>query len=182
MRGYETRHLFMAVAIALLLLSPVFILLAPLFIANTLYHTPESWYVFVSGMSYLVYGIGCFFLVLAVFMLFLLAGQKFSIIVSLALLILSGASFYIAAQNYTSLADDSIAYRTIFSKEQHVYAWGEVERVVYKHAPNADTFAEYEFHFNDGNKMTLTENGIVRGLRDGIRNRLRQENIKIESY
>ena len=95
MRGYETRHLFMAVAIALLLLSPVFILLAPLFIANTLYHTPESWYVFVSGMSYLVYGIGCFFLVLAVFMLFLLAGQKFSIIVSLALLIrLAGVSLY----------------------------------------------------------------------------------------
>lgn len=178
-RGYETRPLFMAVA--LLLLSPVFILLVPLFIANTLSHTLESWYVFVSGMNYLVYDLGSLFLVLAVFTLFILAGRKFSIVVSLSFLILSGVSFYIAAQSYTSLADNSIAYREIFSKEQHAYAWSEIERVAYTQAPNADTFAEYEFYFNDGNKMTLIENGIVRGLRDGIRNRLRQENVQIES-
>lgn len=179
-KNYETRHIFMAIAIGILLLAPVFILLMPLFVANTLYYTPRNWYVFVSGTSYFVYSIGFMFLFLSAMILFLLASRKSSIYISIACLLLGGVSFYVASQNYIAIGDASISYRETFSKVNHSYPWSEIERVIYNRVPRSEGFSEYEFYFNDGNNMILPENGIVKGLRDSIYNRLSYENIKVE--
>lgn len=175
-----SRHIFMILAIAILLLSPVFVLLGPLFIANTLYHTSGNWYVFVSGASYIVYSVGCLLLFFSALILCLLDSSKPAIYMGIVSLILGGFSFVIAAQNYTNLADESISYRDIFSKEQHTYSWDEIERVVYKRIPRSKGFPKYEFHFTDGNKVILAENGIVERFRETIESRLGQEGIEVE--
>ena len=179
-KDYEMKHIFMAIAICIAVVSPVFILLLPTFVANTLYHTPDSWYIFVSGKSYGVYSLGFLFLALSPLVLFLLAGRKFSIIISLVCLLVSGLSFYTASQNYTSLAANSISYRELFKTEQHSYAWSEIDRVIYHQVKDSEGFSEYEFHFKDGNELTLVENGVVSGMRTSIRNRLKTEDITIE--
>jgi ABC-type transport system involved in multi-copper enzyme maturation permease subunit len=179
-KDYETRHIFMAIAICIAVISPVLILVLPTFIANTLYHTPDNWYIFVAGKTYGVYSIGFLFLTLSPFALFLLAGRKFSVLISIAFLLLSGLTFYVASLNYTSLATNSISYREMFTTENHTYSWSEIDRVIFNRMHEEDGFSEYEFHFNDGNEMTLVENSIVSGLRDSIVNRLNAEDIAIE--
>lgn len=181
-KDYEMKHIFMAIAICILVVSPIFIFLLPTFVANTLYHTPDNWYVFVSGKSYGVYSIGFLFLTLSPLALFLLAdrNRKYSILTSIAFLLLSGLSFYVASLNYTSLATDSISYREMFTTENHSYSWSEIDQVIFHRAQEDEGFSEYEFRFNDGNELTLVENGTVRGLRDSIVNRLNAEDITIE--
>jgi ABC-type transport system involved in multi-copper enzyme maturation permease subunit len=179
-KDYETRHIFMAIAICIAVISPVLILVLPTFIANTLYHTPDNWYVLIAGKTYGVYSIGFLFLTLSPLALFLLAGRKFSVLISIAFLVLSALTFYVASLNYTSLATNSISYREMFTTENHTYSWSEIDRVVFHRMHEDEGFSEYEFYFNDGNEMTLVENSIVSGLRDSIVNRLNAEDIAIE--
>ena len=68
----------------------------------------------------------------------------------------------------------------MFTTESHTYSWSEIDRVVFHQVYNSEGFSEYEFHFKDGNELILVENGIVRGLRDSIVNRLNAEDITIE--
>lgn len=181
MRNSEVlRYFFLVIAIAMLTLSPVFLLTAPLFVANTLYHRVGTWYVFVSGTSYGVYAVGYLFLFLAAVIIFILNIKKSSIGIGVICVILSAISFVFASQEHTSLADDSISYREIFTTERHIYAWNEIEKVVYTRVPRSQGFSEYEFFFNDGNSMKLTENGIVKQFRDSLYNRLSSEGLKIE--
>ncbi|QUW20549.1 hypothetical protein JSQ81_11835 [Sporosarcina sp. Marseille-Q4063] len=179
-KDYEPRHIFMAIAICIAVVSPVFILVLPTFIANTLYRTPDNWYIFVAGKTYGVYSIGFLFLTLSPFVLFLLAGRKFSVLISLVCLVLSGLTFYVASLNYTSLSTNSISYREMLTTENHTYSWSEIDRAVFHQAKEDEEFSQYEIHFNDGNQLTLVENGTVRGLRDSIVNRLNAEGITIE--
>jgi hypothetical protein len=180
MRNYETRHIFMVLAFAILLLSPLFVLLLPSFVANSLYITTETWYVFVSGTSYIVYSVGFLFIFLSLLIIFLLNRSKTSLYISLVCILLAGASFYVAAQNYTSLAYDSISYREIFTKEKHTYAWDEIEKVVYNEVPRDENFSNYEFYFNDGEKLILVENGLVEALRGFIKSSLTNKGIQME--
>lgn len=180
MNNYEPRHTFMAVALVILLLSPLLILLLPSFVANSLHHTVGNWYVFVTGASYIGYSIGFLFLFLSALIIFLLNRSKISLGISAICILLSGVSFFIAAQCYTSLADNSISYSEIFSKEKHTYSWDEIEKVVYNEVPRNEGFPKYEFYFKDGGKIILAENGVVESLKDFIRNRLSNEGIQIE--
>lgn len=151
----------MALSFVVLLLSPIFVFVLPPFIAEGLYFSPENWYVFVSGASYLMYSVGFLFLLLSLFVLFLLNMRKISFFISLVCVFLAGLSFYVAAQNYTSLGYDSIAYREIFLKEERIYPWSEVERAVYIEVPDQESPPEYEFYFTDGEKLTVIENDTI---------------------
>ena len=181
LRDYEAlRYIFLIIAIGLLALSPIFLLTAPLLVANTLYHEAGLWYVFVSGTSYAVYGVGLLFLFLAAVIIFILNIKKSSIVIGVLCVLLSGISFVVASQEYTSLADDSISYREIFTKENHVYPWSEIEKVTYTKVPSNEGSPEYEFYFKDGNRMKLAENDLVRQYRISMDNRLKSEGIEIE--
>ena len=177
---YEPKHTFMLIAIGILALSPFLLLPFPLFIANTLYHTPDSWYILIAEKTYSVYGVGCLFLFIAAAILFLLDRSKTAIYVSIFCVLLSGLTFYTAAQNYTSLSNDSISYRALFTTQQYTYGWDEIERVVYKKALPGEGFSEYELYFIDGNKMILVENAYVRELNRALHTRLRYEGIEVE--
>lgn len=178
MKDYEMKHIFMAIAICIAVVSPIFILLFPNFIANTLYHTPESWYMIVAGKTYGVYAVGFLFLILSPSALFLLEGRKLSVLIVVACLLLSALTFYIASLNYTSLETNSISYREMFKTEKHTYAWSDIDQVFYHPVNENEGYSKFEFHFIDGNELTLPERN--RGLRESIINRLKAEDITIE--
>lgn len=177
---YETRHVFMAIAIVILLISPILLLIIPENVADTLYFSPDNWGVIVPGNGYVLYIVAFLFLLLASAILFLLDIKKLSIIMSLVFLLASGASFYFASATYTTLSDNSISYRTLFSQEKHTYHWDEIEKAVYYDRLPRDGFPTYEFFFIDGNSMTLTENGHVKELSGGIRGRTVVEYVMAE--
>lgn len=179
-RNYETRHIFMAIAIVILLISPILLLIAPSLVANTLYHSADNWHVFVPGMGYVLYGVGFFLLVLSPAIIFLLDIRKKSIVYSFIIVLLSGLSFYFASSLYISFSNDSISYGTLFPNEQNTYLWDEVERAVYYGIPPEEGFSKYEFFFNDGKDMKLTENGYVKTMRDGIFSKVNVEIIWVE--
>lgn len=179
-KNYEARHIFMAIAIVILVVSPVLLLLAPAFVANTLYHTAEDWHIFVPGVAYLFYGIGFLFLVLSPAIIFILNIGKKSLIFGLFFLLLSGISFYIASGPHTSLTNNSISYQLLFSTEKHSYSWDEVEKAIYYEIPSDEGFSKYEFFFSDGTSMELSENGYIAELREQIRLMVPVETIRTE--
>ena len=177
---YETRHVFLAIAIVILLISPILLLIIPANVADTLYFSPDNWGVIVPGSGYVLYIVAFLFLLLASAILFLLDIKKLSIILSIVFLLASGASFYFASATYITLSDESISYRTLFSKEKHTYNWNEIEKAFYYDRLPGDGFPKYEFFFLDGNNMTLSENGHVRELSGGIRGKVVAEYVRAE--
>ena len=165
---YETRHVYLAISIVVLLISPILLLIIPENVADTLYYSPENWGVIVPGKGYVLYIVAFLFLLLASAILFLLDIKKLSIALSIVFLLASGASFYFASATYIALSDDSISYRMLFSNEQHTYYWDEIEKAFYYDRLPGDGSPTYEFFFIDGNSLTITENGHVKELSGGI--------------
>jgi len=177
---HETRHVFLAIAIVILLISPILLLIIPENAADTLYYSPENWGVIVPGKGYVLYIVAFLFLLLASAILFVLDIKKLSIVMSIVFLLASGASFYFASATYTVFTDDSISYRTLFSNEKHTYSWDEIEKAYYYDRLPGDGFPEFDFLFIDGNRMTLTETGHVKELSGGIRGRVVVEYVSAE--
>jgi hypothetical protein len=170
----------MAIAIVILLISRILLLIIPANVADTLYFSPDNWGVIVPGNGYILYIVAFLFLLLASAILFLLDIKKLSIIMSIVFLLASGFSFYYASLTYTALSNDSISFRTLFSQEKHAYHWDEIDRAVYYDSIPGDGFPSFEFFFNDGNSMKLTETGHVKELSGGIRSMANVEYIGVE--
>ncbi|QUW22856.1 hypothetical protein JSQ81_04555 [Sporosarcina sp. Marseille-Q4063] len=179
-RVYETRHVFMAIAIVILLISPILLLIIPSAVADTLYYSPNNWGVIVPGEGYVAYIIAFIFLLLASAILFFLDLKKNSIILSIIFVLASVVSFYLASSTYTVLSNESISYRTLFSKEKHTYNWDEIEKAFYYDRIPGDGFPKFEFIFIDGNSMKLTETGHVKELSGGIRSMANVEYIGVD--
>lgn len=182
MNAYEPRHIVLAIAMGLLLLSPVVLLVLPTAVIGILYHSQSQLVLYVTSKSYLVYGAALLFFVLSVFMLFLLWGRKSAVFVCLASLVLSGYFFFSAAQHYISIGTDKLAYRMLFSSEEHIYRWSEVEKAIYYEDENGDEeiASTYEFTFNDGESVSLLENEYLKDYKYAIFNLLRDEGIEIK--
>ncbi|MFE6169901.1 hypothetical protein ACQKND_04940 [Viridibacillus arvi] len=167
-QSYETRHIFMVLAICTLLISPLFVLLVPFGVAETIYYQYGVHLVYAPSINYWVYGAGWFLIILGLSILFLLKINKTSIVVAFVCLIGSGVLFYGASKSFVTITDDSITYRGVFAKEESKYEWNEVSKATYYSMSEMDPETSYyEFQFKDGEVLTLKENakvGEVKGL------------------
>ncbi|GEN84435.1 hypothetical protein SLU01_27470 [Sporosarcina luteola] len=175
-KNYEARHIFMAIAIGILVISPFLLLPLPTFIATNM-HGTEGWVVFVPGKAYLLYALGFLFLFVSSLVLFILNLSKVAKISSVIAVLISVAFFMSAVQKYTVLADDSITFRESIWTDRHTYAWNEVDNVKFNLA--AKGFPVYEFQFKDGAEMTLPENGHIRIMRTVIERKLKEYDVEI---
>lgn len=162
-KDYETRHIFMAIAIGVLFLSPIFLLLFPSLISNSIHFTPGTLFVFVPGVGYLYYFFALLFLFCAFFTLFLFDIQKKSILFCLLFLLLSSFTFVTASQSYIAFADHSVSFRKNLWNDNHIYAWEEVDQVLF-----AQESYEYEFSFADGNTWRISETSKFREIRSDV--------------
>ncbi|MGG0288978.1 hypothetical protein ABEY41_28730 [Peribacillus butanolivorans] len=179
-KHFEPRYFFLAIGILIAVVSPIFLLITPQAIADAVHYKTGIWQVFVPGVNFVVYGIGCSFLVLAALVLFFLDIKKVSIILCSFLMLLSISSFYVASQSYKSLSEDSISYSTLFSLKEYTYSWEDVENINY-YEGNDDEFSEYVFFFNDGNSLSLSENGYIKKLKFMIIIKAEDLNLKMEN-
>ena len=180
MKNYEPRHIVLAIAISLFVLSPIVLLVLPTAVIGVSYHSPSQLVLYATSGSYLVYGAGLLFFCLSVLFIFLLWGRKFVIIVSLICLILSGSSFYIAAQHYIAMGTEGLKLLTAFSSVEHIYRWDEIETAVYYQDESEEVASTYEFTFHDGESIDLPENAHLHEYKIFINNFLKDAGIELE--
>ena len=180
MKNYEPRHIVLAIAISLFVLSPIVLLVLPTAVIGVLYHSPSQLVLYATSGSYLVYGAGLLFFCLSVLIIFLLWGRKLVMIVSLICLVLSGSSFYIAAQHYIAMGTDGLAYQLLFSSEEHIYRWDEIETAVYYQDESEQIASTYAFTFHDGESIDLPENAHLAEYKFFINNFLEEAGIELE--
>lgn len=177
-KDYDTKHIFLAIAICIGISAPVFLVFVPQVIANILYQTRAIWHMYVPGNVYWVYGIGFLLLFLAVFLPYVLNVNKISIVIAILFVPLSMFLFYAGSQAFQSLSDDEITYREIFSSDTHTYQWEDLQDIQYitpeKGPPT------YEFVFQDGNTLTFRENGYLKSTQLRIIHKARAIGIDIE--
>ncbi|MBO1913846.1 hypothetical protein J4G37_54660 [Microvirga sp. 3-52] len=74
-----------------------------------------------------------------------------------------------------------ISYNLLFSSKEHMHPWEDIEKVIYKPVSSSDNRWQYEFFFNDGEKLIVIENGYIAEIKYLIINRLKDENINLKS-
>ncbi|MFF2755570.1 hypothetical protein ACFVR1_17775 [Psychrobacillus sp. NPDC058041] len=174
MRNYDRRHIFMAIGACIALFSPIFLIIIPLAVVNTLYYKREIWITYVPGENYVAFGVGVFFLVLACGLLWLYDVRKWTVSVGILCFILCGLTFYIASLSYVTLSDDEIAYRTLFSNENQVYDWKELDKLLYyEKLPEDKETSYYEFLFKDGEMLTMKQNSYVKDIQGSLSYKVR---------
>ncbi|WP_062351918.1 hypothetical protein [Bacillus kwashiorkori] len=170
-RNYEPKHVFLALAICVLLSTPILLIIIPSTVANIIYTNEHVWHIFLPGDSYLVYGIGCLLIIIALFIIAIADIKKSSIITGIIGLVFAFTSFYFAAQAYKIFSDEGITYRTLFPYEQNSYKWNEVETITHYRDMSGDE-SKYEFIFHDGIKLEIPENEYFRLIRNKVSNRM----------
>lgn len=176
----EKRHIFMALAIGILFISPVLVLLLPSFVVNSMYNLKGTWGAFVPGAAYIGYAAGFFVLFLGFLIIFLKDVSKSSILICIGCVGLMAAFFYLAVQPHVAFSDETISYRKELLGNKTVYSWEEVEKVTFYTVVDGEGFPEYEFIFQDGNVFNLKESGPVRQVKQAIRSRLSEEGKRLE--
>lgn len=178
-KNYEGQHIFVSISIVVAISSPLFLMFVPIAIANNVYYTAETWFVFLSPSVYWVYGVGFLLLFVAVLLPAIFRVRKFPILLSIISVALSVFVFYTAILHYQSLSETNITYKPLFSKTVHTYSWHDVSKVIHQANTSGNT-STYEFIFRDGNKLTISENGYFNDIKLQLLDKLRKLDISIQ--
>ncbi|SES67353.1 hypothetical protein SAMN05216389_101353 [Oceanobacillus limi] len=170
---YETRHIYLAIGICIAIFSPILLIFVPQTVAQILYYSDDTWYVFTSGENFSVFGAGFFFL-------FFWDIRKKSIVLSVVCLLLGLFCFVVASLSYKSLSDDSISYRSLLTLEVSTYSWEELDSIIYEENGD-DGNATYQLLFTDGNSMSLKNDGHFKAIRYKFYNKLDEINKILET-
>lgn len=176
---YETRHIFMAIGICILIFSPILLVFVPQDVSNSVHFTENLWYVFTPGVNYVGYAIGCFLLFISSMLLFILDIKKISIILSLISASLAIVCFFVVSQSYESLSDDSLSYSPLFSQKDYTYYWNQVKSVMLIEY-DREGYSEYKFVFTDGNSMQLRNDNYFKVIQPELNYKLKQMNLGIK--
>lgn len=180
-REYNIKHIFLVIAACVVLFSPIYILLMPNIVADTIYYDRNSWLTYVPSINYWVLGISVFTFALCFVLLGLLKSWKISIPTALIAFALSVVTFYYASLSYISLNEDQISYRKMFSTEKEIYQWEELNKVSYYMVDEkSEELPYYNFYFNNGEKFTIKENTHVLDVASSIRWRVKAAEVPIE--
>lgn len=180
MRNYGPRHVFMAIAICLLLFSPIIWLLAPVIVTETAYYVRDGLFTYVYPRSYWIYGIAVGALVAAPLILWLANVKKWTVFVALSMLVVSGVCFYGAALGYFQVTEESIVYRYPFESETQQYEWNDVEEVIYHvRPPEAEDPSWYTFRFKDGDSTEVNETRFVTQAQGKLNSLIRGQKIPL---
>ncbi|MFD2045523.1 hypothetical protein ACFSTA_17705 [Ornithinibacillus salinisoli] len=177
---YETRHIYLTIGVCIPIFAPFLLLFVPQTIAQLLYYTNDTWYVFTPGENYIAYGIGCFFIFLSTMFLFFIGIRKISIYLCIFCIVLSIACFIMASLSYKSLSDEEISYRSIFSTNHATYSWDDVDAIRYEKIEEKGR-SEYTIIFTDGNSMRLKNDGYFKAIEYKFYKKLDEINIILDT-
>ncbi|MCG7344881.1 hypothetical protein MHZ92_12105 [Sporosarcina sp. ACRSL] len=176
----EPRHIFMAFSFGIIVISPVFLVLLPSFIANNLYQVTNTWVVVVPAKVYVLYGLGMLFLFMATFFLWIMSVNKTSKWLAAICVLLSISLMADGSARYIGVSTDGISFKRGVAETGQHYAWSNIQHVVYRENPQGGGFPKFDFYFKDGDMVTLPENRNVRVFHNMIRKTLQNEEIEVK--
>ncbi|MBA4536815.1 hypothetical protein H1Z61_06555 [Bacillus aquiflavi] len=179
MKYYETRHIFLAIAVMIAIASPLLLGFVPQTIVDLIHYKKGIWHVYVPTEAYPVYAVGLLLLFLSPLLLFLMRNSKVAILLSICCILFSGITFFTASQAYTLLSEDSLSYAPLFSMKDHIYTWDEVEKIIYYEADEGE-MSDYEFLFHDGNSIKIKDDLYLSGYGFKLRDQLEKMNLNVE--
>lgn len=177
-KNYETRHVFLGLAMSIAILSLLLLIFIPQTIADIAHYSPDMWHVFVPKENRIMYAIGFLFLFLAAMIPFFMNVKKISILISVACILLSFIPFFIGSQSYIIFADDGISYSPLLSTKVTQYSWNEVSVITYFEAEEGER-SEYEFLFHDNHTISLEENLYFISINTRLLNKLEEISLNI---
>lgn len=177
--NHETRHIFLAIAIILLIGGPFSLAFIPHTILNIRHYEKGDWIVFTPKESMITFGITLLLIFIVCILLFLLDIHKRSIIISMIIVLLSIATLYISSSTYKKLSNEGITFSPIFTFEEKEYKWNEVEKLLQVRKGNV--IHEYQMVFKDGVIITLPNDAYFQDIRKPFFYQIRENNISIET-
>jgi len=170
----------MALAICLLLFSPIIWLITPIIVTETAYYVRNGLFTYVYPASYQIYGVAVAALVAAPLLLWLANVKKWTVVTAVLLLAASGYCFYGAALGYFQVTEEEIGYRSPFQTELQTYEWTDVEEVIYHtRPPEAEDPSWYTFRFTDGQSTEINETRLVTQAQGKLNSMIRGQRIPL---
>ncbi len=157
----ENRHMFLAISVCTLLLSPLIIIIGPLFIAQTLFYERGYWLIQAPSVNYILFTIGFILLTGAFIILWLKDVNKKSVLFAGILIVACVVLLVGASSSYEKIMPGAITIKSPFSFEKQVYAWEDVEKVDYYLYKEHRNDRYFMFYFKDGSSWRLNQSGYV---------------------
>jgi len=157
---YEGRNVFIAITVVLVILSPIFLFVAPTVIAKLLHSDVNSWFVLVWKENYWLYGTGLFLLIMASLVISIFYHyKKVAIIVALHFFLAGLFVLFLGTLPYLEVNARTITIQNI-NAEKKVYNWEDIAEIKYT-SNGYRKSGHYEIAFKDGKDISFSENGYV---------------------
>ena len=169
---------FIVFAIALTLLTPLFVFFVPLIYSETIYINIDHLALLIPMRNFLLVGVGFACLIV---LLLLFSWQRKSTTYILGVILVVGAIFAFSQsqRSYIAIQDSGIEMKMYGDVKN--YYWQDMSELVYE-VFEQDT-NRYTFVMADGKAIELAENGQVAALRGTLLSIARKHNINyIENY
>ena len=163
---------FIVFAVALTLLTPLFIFFVPLIYSETIYINIDHLELLIPSQNFVLIGVGFACLIV---MLLLFAWKRQGITYMLGLILIVGAIFAFSQsqRSYIAIQDDGIEMNTY--GDVNNYYWQDMNEIVY------DVFQQdanrYTFTMENGQSIELAENSQLEALRGTLLSIARKHNI-----
>jgi hypothetical protein len=177
----QLRMLFLVFACCLLFLSPLIIVMGPLFIPMTFYFEKNAWFYYSPSINYYLFA-GVVVLLIAACLIILIGKMKWwAITLSILLTIGAIVCVYGSATSYFKMTASGVTFSLPFSTEKNVYKWSQMEQFDYYSIDDNDTGRSYMIiYFKDGNSYQLSETAQIEGARSSMNAMFRANNVTIK--
>lgn len=178
-KNYQTKHIFLIIAILTAIFGPISYFFIPQTVADIVHHKDGVWFVSVPKENFTTFAVGFLFIFIASMTLFLLDIKKISIIISILFLGCAFAAFYLASQSFGSLSTENITYSPLSTTEKYTYTWEQVDKIIHHRTESGD-ISNYEFVFNDGKSFTIKDSPYFKSKSLKFNKQLMESNIEVE--
>lgn len=175
----ERRRWFLSIGIALMMLSPILVLLLPRTVANVVHHSSSNMVLYVNTATYIWYAVAFLLLVGSSFLVYFFWEWKFVLLLGCLPLLLSVVLFVFVSRHYIAIGYDEISYQHLFSTKEHHYRWDEIEEASYEQISASDNRWQYQFTFNDGETLVVAENGYIAEIQAWMSDQFKKANVEL---
>lgn len=174
----DSSHTFLAMGMGSFALFPILLIVTPMMVAKTLHETPSTILLQIPQSAYVTYGIGLLLLTITCFLLSFLRVSKKAKQIGAVIVLLAVFCFVDASQRFARLGWDTLAFKKSIWSETYEYTWDDIDKVVFREVPIKDDTAKFDFHFQDGNRMTLSNNEEMKAWRKKIEQKFEDDGIE----
>jgi len=147
------RVLLVVFSIAVLILSPIIILILPVGVVETIYFDRKNILLLVPRANFYLMA-GTMTLIIAILLLLSWRRSVSTYIIAFLLLAGSGTAAHYSSLSYTAIQDGGLVLKKFHTVND--YPWSSIAEVVYEYDPNSS--GSYIFKTTDGEAITIEEN------------------------